>query len=473
MKVLFATGEAYPFAVSGGLGDVAYALPKQLRKRVVGCRVVLPLYGSIPGELRAKMNFITSITVPVAWRNQYCGIFEAKYDGVSYIFLDNEYYFKRASGLYGEYDDAERFAFFSRAVIECIPYINFRPDVIHCNDWQTALTPVYYKLMYYNRPGFEGIKTLMTIHNIQYQGRYGTELLEEVLGFPRWALNILENDGDINILKAGIECADSVTTVSPEYAKELLDPWYSHGLDQILRNRSYKLRGILNGIDTELYNPETDTAIAANYSADKLAGKAKCKAALQSELGLPIKAGMPLVSMVTRLVGHKGLELVRFVFDELMKCDMQLVILGSGEEEYEKFFHEKSVQYKEKFAFRCGFDSELAHRIYAGSDIFLMPSKQEPCGLAQMIALRYGTVPVVRKTGGLSDTVADAGSNGVGYTFLSYNAHDMTGAIYRALGLFYVKDEWKALVKRGMSEDNSWAKSANEYIKLYKQNSTH
>lgn len=466
MKILFATSECFPFAVSGGLGDVAYALPKALRQKKVGVRVVMPLYSKIPEHFRNSMKFITSISVPVAWRSQYCGIFEATYDGVTYIFLDNEFYFKR-NGMYGEFDDAERFAFFSRAVLECIPYIDFKPDIIHCNDWQSALVPVYYKLMYFNRPGFANIKTILTIHNIQYQGQYGMDILEDVLGIPNWAAPMVDNDGDCNMLKAGIECADKITTVSPTYAKEILDPWYAYNLQGILKSKSFKLSGIVNGIDVDVYNPETDENLAAKFSANDLSGKAKCKAALQEELGLPQKADTPVIAMVTRLAGHKGLELLKFVFDEIIARDVQFVLLGSGEEEYELFFHEKSVQYPDKFAFRCGFIPSLAHKIYAGADIFLMPSKQEPCGLAQMVSLRYGTVPVVRQTGGLADTIRDAGDDGVGYTFKSYNAHDMSGAIYRALGCYYNKDEWNKLVLRGINTDNSWENSANSYLKLY------
>ncbi len=468
MKILFASSECFPFAVSGGLGDVAYALPKALKKKKVGVRVVMPLYSKIPQHFRDNMKFITSISVPVAWRSQYCGIFEAKYDGVTYIFLDNEFYFKR-DGMYGEFDDAERFAFFSRAVLECIPYIDFKPDVIHCNDWQSALVPVYYKLMYFNRPGFANIKTILTIHNIQYQGQYGMDLLEDVFGIPKWAAPMIENSGDCNMLKAGVECADKVSTVSPTYAKEILDPWFAYNLDGILKAKSFKLSGIVNGIDTDVYNPETDEHLVANFSAKDISGKAKCKAALQEELGLPVKADTPIIAMVTRLAGHKGLELLKFVFDEIIARDVQFVLLGSGEEEYELFFHEKSVQYPDKFAFRCGFIPALAHKIYAGADIFLMPSKQEPCGLAQMVSLRYGTVPVVRQTGGLADTIRDAGDDGVGYTFKSYNAHDMSGAIYRALGCYYNKEEWAKLVERGINTDNSWEKSANSYLSLYNE----
>ncbi len=466
MKILFASSEAFPFAVSGGLGDVAYALPKALSKKKIGVKVVMPLYGKISQEHRKNMRFITSIFVPVAWRNQYCGIFELDYEGVTYVFLDNEYYFKR-DGMYGYYDDAERFSFFARAVIECIPHINFKPDVIHCNDWQTALTPVYYKLMYYNRMGFNNIKTILTIHNIQYQGRYGMDIMEDVLGIPEWAAPIIDNGGDSNMLKAGIECADKVTTVSPTYAKEILDPWFSYNLDGILRNKAYKLSGIVNGIDTDVYNPETDKFLPFNFTTRSLAGKKKCKAALQKELYLPEEPDVPVIAMVTRLAGHKGLDLVRYIFDDLMRCKIQFILLGSGEEEYEMFFHEKSQQYKDKFAFRCGFIPELAHKIYAGADMFLMPSKQEPCGLAQMVSLRYGTVPIVRQTGGLADTITDAGDEGVGYTFKSYNAHDMRGAIDRALGLYENKKEWRKLVMRGIKTDNSWSNSADKYIALY------
>ena len=293
------------------------------------------------------------------------------------------------------------------------------------------------------------------------------DLLEEIYGIPSWAAPMMENDGDSNMLKAGIECADKVTTVSPTYAREILDPWFAYHLDGILKNKSYKLSGIVNGIDTDVYNSETDENIPAHFSENDLSGKAKCKAALQEELNLPVKPNTPIIAMVTRLAGHKGLELLKFVFDEIINRDVQFVLLGSGEEEYETFFHQKSMQYPDKFAFRCGFIPALAHRIYAGADIFLMPSKQEPCGLAQMVSLRYATVPVVRQTGGLADTIKDAGDDGVGFTFKSYNAHDMSGAIYRALGCYYNKEEWNKLMLRGIKTDNSWENSANKYIQLY------
>ncbi len=469
MKVLYATSEALPFIASGGLGDVAGSLPHALRKRLIGCRVVLPMYDTIKQELKDTMKFITHISVPVAWRRQYCGIFEAKHNGVIYYLIDNQYYFKRDT-IYGHYDDAERFAFFSRAVLEIIPYIDFKPDIIHCNDWQTALTPVYYSAMYANSPGYENIKTIFTIHNIQYQGVYGKELLEDVLGIPADKASLLEYDGCINFMKGAIECADKVTTVSPSYADEILDPWYSHGLDSILNERRYKLSGILNGIDTVGYDPATDKCIKANFSADNVSGKKIDKKALQKEMGLPVKPGVPVIGMVTRLVSHKGLDLVKGILDELLATsEMQLVVLGSGDYEYESYFRWIAEKYPDKVGLRIGFVPELARKIYAGADMFLMPSKSEPCGLSQMVALRYGTVPIVRETGGLRDSITDCGDGkGNGFTFKSYNAHDMLDAIRRALTLYYNGD-WNELVLRALNCDFSWGRSANAYIRLYKE----
>lgn len=469
MKVLYATSEALPFIASGGLGDVAGSLPHALRKRLIGCRVVLPMYDTIKQELKDTMKFITHISVPVAWRRQYCGIFEAKHNGVIYYLIDNQYYFKRDT-IYGHYDDAERFAFFSRAVLEIIPYIDFKPDIIHCNDWQTALTPVYYSAMYANSPGYENIKTIFTIHNIQYQGVYGKELLEDVLGIPADKASLLEYDGCINFMKGAIECADKVTTVSPSYADEILDPWYSHGLDSILNERRYKLSGILNGIDTVGYDPATDKCIKANFSADDISGKKIDKEELQKEMGLPVKPGVPVIGMVTRLVSHKGLDLVKGILDELLATsEMQLVVLGSGDYEYESYFRWIAEKYPDKVGLRIGFVPELARKIYAGADMFLMPSKSEPCGLSQMVALRYGTVPIVRETGGLRDSITDCGDGkGNGFTFKSYNAHDMLDAIRRALTLYYNGD-WNELVLRALNCDFSWGRSANAYIRLYKE----
>ena len=469
MKVLYATSEAKPFAASGGLADVAGSLPKALRVRLVGCRVVLPLYESVPQELRETMTFLTSFSVPVAWRRQYCGVFEAKHNGVIYYLLDNQYYFKRA-GLYGHYDDAERFAFFARAVIEMIRYIDFKPDIIHANDWQSALIPVYYSLFYAGQEGYEDIKTVFTIHNIQYQGKYGMEILEDVFGIPQSARPIVEQDGCVNLMKGAIETADRVTTVSPTYAGEILDPWYSHGLDPILRLREWKLSGILNGIDTDEYNPETDPQIYRHFSAEDPSGKAENKRALQERLDLPQTAELPLIGMVSRLVTPKGLDLVKYVIDELLGDSLQMVILGSGDWVYENFFREVQGRFPDKFRYCAGFVPELAQKIYAASDIFLMPSKSEPCGLSQMVACRYGAVPVVRETGGLKDSIQDCGDGfGNGFTFKTYNANDMLYAVRRALGAYANKNDWPILVERALRSDFSWGRSANEYMKLYRE----
>lgn len=467
MKVLFAASEAYPFAMSGGLADVAGALPKALRKRLVGCRVVMPLYSTISEELKKNMHFITHITVPVAWRRQYCGIFEAKVGGVIYYLLDNQYYFKR-DALYGYYDDAERFTFFARAVLEILPHINFKPDVIHCNDWQTAMTPVFLDRYYVHDPFYTDIKTVFTIHNIQYQGQYGTELLGDVLGLSGDDCRVVRYGDCVNMLKGAIECSDRITTVSPTYAREILTPEYSHGLHGILQERSFKLSGIINGIDTDVYNPETDPLIYENYSAATIDKKAVNKQKLQERFGLPQRPDVPVIGMVSRLVGHKGLDLVKCVFEEMLRADLQICILGSGEWEFETFFHEMAQKYPDKVGLQLGFIPELAHKIYAGADLFLMPSKSEPCGLSQLVALRYGTVPIVRETGGLNDTIHDSGDNkGNGFTFATYNAHDMLNAVWRAVGAYRNTQGFRILTERAMACDNSWGKSANEYIRLY------
>lgn len=468
MKILYTTSEALPFAASGGLADVAGSLPHALRVRLIGCRVVMPLYQDIPQELKEKMTFLTSLSVPVAWRRQYCGVFETRYNGVIYYLLDNQYYFKRP-GLYGHYDDAERFAFFSRAVLEILAYIDFKPDIIHANDWRTALVPVYYNLFFRWREGYENIKTVYTIHNIQYQGKYGLEILEDVFGIPPEASAVVELDGVINLMKGGIEAADCVTTASPTYAKEILDPWFSHGLDDILKMREWKLHGILNGIDTDVNNPESDSMIWANYSADDPSGKAENKKRLQERLGLPQNVDLPILSMVTRLVPYKGIDLVKSSLEKLLKEDVQFVLLGSGDWLYENFFREMQSRYPTKMSYNHGYTPELAHKIYAGSDILLVPSKSEPCGTSQMIACRYGTVPVVRETGGLKDSISDCkDERGIGFTFKSYNDEDMMNTIRCALNAYEDKQYWAALMGRCMKADFSWGQSANKYIKLYR-----
>ena len=470
MKVLYCSSEALPFSATGGLADVAGSLPKALRARNIVTRVVVPLYDDTADELKEKMKFVTSLSVPVAWRRQYCGVFEAKIDNVIYYLIDNQYYFKR-NGYYGHFDDAERFAFFSRAILEMLPYIDFKPDIIHANDWQSSLVPIYYRLFYSNNNWFMGIKTLFTIHNIQYQGQYGYEILEDVFGIPRTEADLLDYDSCVNLMKGGIETANWVTTVSPSYASEILDPWFSHKLDPFLRERSWKLSGILNGIDQDNYNPETDKNIFVNYSVDTAFKKADNKKLLQQKLAMNVTNDVPLIAMVTRLVSHKGLDLVRSSVENIMdNTDAQFVVLGSGDWEYEKFFEDMQAKYKGRFCLCKGFIPELSRKIYAGADIFLMPSKSEPCGLSQMISLRYGTIPLVRETGGLKDSITDCrDEKGNGFTFKSYKWEDMLNSLLDAISMWHNdKNYWQILIKRAMDCDNSWDKSAKEYIKLYK-----
>ncbi len=466
MNILYASSEAVPFIASGGLADVAGSLPAAINAEGHDCRVVIPLYSAIKQELRDSLKYVTEFSVDVAWRKQYCGVFEGTANGVTYYLLDNEYYFSR-QGLYGFYDDAERFVFFSKAVLEFINYISFKPDVINTNDWQTALVPVYYNIYYKYRPGYEDIKNVFTIHNIQYQGKYGTELIGEIVDIPLYHSNILEYEGCVNFMKGAIECADKITTVSPSYAKEILYSWYGHGLDKILSEKQYKLCGFLNGIDNNIYNPETDKALYANYSVDNKAGKAICKEKLLEDLGLaPGKE--PVIGIVTRFVSHKGIDLIKYVFKDIIDLGYKFVILGSGEAIYENFFKEMMYRYPERVSVTIGFEPELARKIYAGADIFLMPSESEPCGLAQMVALRYGTIPIVRETGGLKDSIVDCGGkNGNGFTFKTYNAHDMLGALIRARGYYDKRMLWGKLVSHGMREDFSWNNSAKLYIGLY------
>jgi starch synthase len=468
MNILFAVSEALPYIKSGGLGDVAGSLPVAINKKGHDCRVVIPLYKDISAKDRANMTYITNITVDVAWRKQYCGIFTSTVNGVTYYFLDNEYYFGR-NGLYGFYDDCERFTFFSRAILEMLRYIDFKPDVINSNDWQTALVPVYYQVFYKYQQGFEKIRNTFTIHNIQYQGKYGTEVVNELMGLPLYHSDILMYDGCVNMMKGAIETADKITTVSPSYAWEILDPWYSHGLDRILVNKQYKLAGFLNGIDTIGYNPETDSIISANFSAKDIYGKKLCKESILQELGLQ-EGDEPVIAIITRLVSHKGLDLVKCVFEDILKLGCKFIILGTGEQEYEEFFVEMQRKHPDTVSTNITFDQGLARKIYAGADMFLMPSQSEPCGLAQMICMRYGTIPIVRETGGLRDTVVDCGDeNGNGFTFKSYNAHDMLASCERAVNLYKDSKNWNALVSHDMEQDFSWDNACEHYIGLYKE----
>lgn len=468
MKILFACSECSPFAASGGLADVAGSLPAALQKEGAECRVIMPLYGSIGLQWRANMTFLTSFGVPLSWRVAHCGVFTMQYGGVQYYFLDNEQYFKREGGIYGYFDEAERFAFFSKAVLETLTHIDYEPDVIHCNDWQTALIPVYLNVFYREVPKLSRTHTVFTIHNIQYQGQFGLDVAGDVCGLPDWAIGKVEYHGDLNMMKGALEECERISTVSPTYAREILDPYFGHGLDEILRQKEWKLCGILNGIDTVGYNPSRDHALAANFSARKPEGKALCKAALQQQMHLPEEPDTPILAMVSRLVSHKGFDLVEYAMENMLRMGMQVVILGSGEQQYEDFFHEMQRRHPQQVAFTCGFMPTLSRQIYAGADFFLMPSQSEPCGLAQMIALRYGTIPIVRSTGGLADSIIDwdTPGGGCGFTFQSYNADDMLGAVRRAMGLYH--SEYRAeMLPRALKCDFSWRRSAKQYMAMY------
>lgn len=469
VNILFAASEALPFAASGGLADVVGSLPAALStQNQIDCRVVMPLYRSVTPDVRNQMTFLTDITVEVGWRKQYCGIYTICVGKVTYYLLDNPYYYMR-DGMYGFYDDCERFVFFSRAVLEILPAIGFKPDIIHCNDWQTAMIPVFYHVLYKYHQEYENIRIIYTIHNIQYQGVYGKEVITELMGIPTYHTNLLEFDGMVNLMKGAIETADRITTVSPTYAKEILDPWYSYGMDRALVRRQDPIIGILNGIDVDGYNPETDKNIAANYDVTKIQGKKKCRTALLEECGMQ-ETDSPVIGIVTRFVAHKGIQLVQQSFQEMLKLGCRFVVLGSGERFYEDFFREMQSAYPEQVHVTVGFVPALARRIYAGADIFLMPSQNEPCGLAQMVAMRYGTIPIVRETGGLKDSVFDAGGkNGNGFTFKTYDALDMQDAVRRACALFGDKRKWNALVRHAMKCDYSWNVSAEKYIEMYQE----
>lgn len=469
MKILFAASEALPFIKVGGLGDVMGALPKELVKKGIDARVVIPMYSVMSQKMRDQCKFEKFFYFSLGWRSCYCGIFSAEADGVTYYLIDNEQYFKRG-GTYGEFDDAERFAFFSKAVLEILPHIDFFPDIIHANDWHTALVPVYLDTQYRSLPGYGSIKTVFSIHNIEFQGKYDMSILESVFGIYPSQKSLLEFDGCLNLMKGAIECSNIVTTVSRTYAEEILNPYFSFGLHPILEARKYKLHGIVNGIDMELFNPETDANIKSNYTAKNPSGKRFDKAALQQEVGLPEKADVPVLGLVTRLTPQKGIDLFEPIMAELMEMDLQIVVLGNGFADYENYFKYCDFTYHDKFRAMIKFSAPLAQRIYAGADIFLMPSKSEPCGLAQMIAMRYGTIPVVHTVGGLKDTVAPFNpetGEGSGVTFQTFNANDMLDAIRRAIDIWKDTNQRKAIMHNAMSGDYSWTVSAGEYIKLY------
>ncbi len=465
-KILFVASEARPFIATGGLADVIGSLPQNLASDpAYDVRVVLPLYSDIKTEYRRKMSYLGNIYVPLGWRNQYCGIFKYENAGVTFYFLDNEYYFKRP-GCYGYYDDGERFAFFSRAVMEILPFIGFYPDILHCHDWQAALAAIYLKTIYCKRPEYQFIRALFTIHNIEYQGKYSLDILEDLFGISDEYRYLVEFNGCINLMKGAIECCERFSTVSPTYAKEIATPQYAHGLDDIIRRNQFKLKGILNGIDVESYSPETDKALFANYSAEQLENKKICKSELQKMLGLPVK-NVPIIAMISRLVSHKGLELVKTVAEDILHEDVQFVLLGTGESSYEEYFRDLGRRYEGKASINIAFNGDLSRKIYSGADIFLMPSVSEPCGLSQMIASRYATVPLVRETGGLYDSIKPFGAGGNGFTFASCNPYDMLYVVHEALETYKNTDIWQSLMRKAATTDFSWARSAEEYKLLY------
>ncbi len=471
-SVLFVASEANPFAGTGGLADVIGSLPKALAKNGnFDVRVVIPLYKTFSSLYRDKIRFVGNFNVPLAWRNQYCGLFEYEHEGVKFYFLDNEYYFKR-DGYYGFYDDGERFAFFSKASLCLMQYLDFYPNVLHAHDWQSALSVIYLKTLYRNAYGYDNIKAMFTIHNIEYQGKYGREVLGDLFGLGDEFYDIVEYDGCINLLKGAIVCADKVSTVSPSYANEIKYDFFSHGLSPITNLFAFKTLGILNGIDEQVYNPEKDECLFKNYTVNDLSGKKECKKELQKMLGLPEKENVPVVAIISRLVSHKGLDLIKAIIHEILSEDLQLVILGKGERQYEDFFTNIAEQYKGKCRTIVAYNKDLSSKIYSGADIFLMPSKQEPCGLSQMIACRYGTIPVVRKTGGLSDSITAHNydrTTGNGFIFENYNAHELLYVLKDAVYTFGNKEEWSALQQNAMTTDFSWQKSAKQYELIFNE----
>ena len=475
MRIAICASEGAPYCKSGGLGDVMEALPAALA-RIPGNEVVLilPYYNKIKNNPAFPVEKVAEFRVQLAWRQQYAGVMKLtnRNDGVTVYFIDNDYYFgSRTGAIYGDLDDGERFAYFSKACLDTLATVNYIPDVIQCNDWQTAPIPTYLKAMYHGT--FPHTRCMYTIHNIEYQGWANASFFDDVLGLPWQYRSVLDMNNSVNVMKGAIETADLVTTVSETYARELMYPYYAHGLDSILSNAAWKLTGITNGIDTNTFNPETDKALPAHYNADTFVeGKAACKAALQEEVGLPVKPDVPLMVMVTRLAGHKGLDLLCYIARRLMwEEDAQLLILGTGEAQYETFFKELQEQFPDQVAAKITFNLNLAARIYAGGDIYLMPSKSEPCGLSQMNAMRYGTVPVVHATGGLKDTVPPAdenGEGGLGFTFQSYNADDFMASLKRALNLYnHNREGFRALQYREMCQDFSWNVPAGRYMELF------
>lgn len=473
MKILFTASECVPFVKTGGLADVVGALAPVLAKQGHDVRVILPMYTAIPQKWQSQMEYLLDFEVQLGWRRQYCGVQVLKKDGVTYYFLDNKYYFGRPYiyGLGG--DEYERYGFFCRACLNVLPLIDFAPDVLHAHDWQSGMIPALLKIQYAHLPFYANIRTMYTIHNLQYQGIFGIKEVQDVLGLGDglWSSDKLECYGCANFMKAALVYADIVTTVSPSYAEEITTAYYGERLDGLIRARHDSVFGVLNGIDVEEYNPETDPMIYKNYTIKNVEAKVENKVKLQEALGLEVNPDVPLIAMIGRLSNQKGLDLVDCVLGDIMQENVQLVVLGMGEARYTNLFSWAEQQYRGRMAARFAMDHELAHRLYASADFFLMPSLFEPCGLSQLMSLRYGTIPIVRETGGLRDTVLSYNEytqEGNGFSFLNYNAHDMLNVIRRALSYYRDhKDVIKLLQTRGMGGDYSWTHSAKEYVKLY------
>ena len=468
MKVCFIAAEAAPFVKVGGLGDVIGSLPKALRELGVDARVILPLYSSIDRE-RFGLKYKAYQFVDLGWRHSYCGIFETEVDGVPCYFVDNEQYFNRDS-IYGQADDGERFAFFSKAALEILPALDFKPDVVNVNDWHTALSVIYLDVLKSREAEFyKDMKSVLSIHNIEFQGRFNPYEMGNLFGLENKYFDAVIYNGDVNLLKGAIQLADRVNTVSETYAREILDPYFSYGLDKILTVEQGKLRGILNGIDVDKFNPKTDPMIPVNYDLKTFEDKVQNKLAFQKEMDLEVNADIPLIGMVTRLTHQKGIDLILQASEEILKTGAQLVILGTGDAHYESALRSLEHYRHDRVRSILLFSNEMSAKIYAASDLFLMPSKTEPCGLSQLISMRYGTVPVVHRVGGLRDTVIPfTGVEGNGFTFESFQAGDMMDAIYRAVTCFYQSpDEWKQIIKNNLQKDVSWEQSAKKYLDLY------
>lgn len=475
MQIVFASAECAPFVKTGGLGDVAGSLPAALMRAGAEVIVMVPKYATIKDEYKAQMEHFSDFYVSLGWRNEYCGLEKLEHDGVTYMFIDNERYFARDYP-YGFFDDGERFAFFSKAITESLQHLpaGFECDILHCNDWQTALAPVFLREFYQGLPLYDRVKTVFSIHNVAFQGQFSDTVMEDILGvahIPAAASQLRCDACSINYMLGALRYADAITTVSPTYANEIQTPEFGEGLDGVLRERSYALQGILNGIDVAGFDPATDKRIAANYTVEDRSGKAVCKAKLQEELGLEVRDDRPLMVMVTRLTRQKGMDLVMYALDRILAGGVQVAVLGTGDRDYEdglRYFQDK---YPGTMAARIEFDPALSQRMYAAADMFLMPSKFEPCGLSQIIAMRYGTLPIVRETGGLKDTVIpynEFTGEGTGFSFSNFNGDEMGDAVFRAARLFWDnRDAWNQLVTQAMSQDFSWTRSADKYLDLY------